>query len=490
MKAKLKLSLVSFSVILIASVITGCAVGPDYKRPPATGTNALPEKFGDAGVTNYGEWKVAEPAAQIPRDAWWQIYNDAELSRLESMASSNNQQIALAIANFDQARAALAVARSGFFPQLSAVPYLTRQRTTGNSAPTASSGSGRTFNLYNVSADASWEADLWGRVRRSSESSRAQLAASGEDLESMKLSIEAEVASDYFTLRALDAQSQSLFESSAAYEKALQLTQNRRNSGVADQLDVAQAETQLRSVEAQIPAIDLQRAQMRHALAVLCGQPATTFTLIPSSIASTNVPVIPTTVPSQWLEHRPDISSAERKMAAANASVGVAKAAFFPKLTLNAAGGFESINASSLFNWPSRIWSLGPSLNLPLFTGGNNHAQLKSSKAAYQGSIATYRLTVLQAFQDVEDQLAGEKYLERELNRETAAMTSAQRALDIANNRYKAGIEQYLDVITAQTTLLTHQQTVLQLRGQRMANSVALIKALGAGREIEAPYRH
>jgi multidrug efflux system outer membrane protein len=461
-------------------LLAGCSVGPDYHRPSALGTNAVPAQFGDHSITNAGEWKTAAPAAQLPRGAWWQLYADAELNRLETQAATNNQKIAIAVANFDQARAAVKVAQANFFPQISADPSASRQRTSGN----MSSGNSRIYNTYNVSADASWELDVFGRIRRQTESARAELAASAEDLESLKLSIQAEVAIDYFTLRALNEQSAFLNQTAVAYQHALELTQNRRKSGVADELDVAQAETQLKSAQAQIPAVDLQRAQTRHALAVLCGQTATTFALTPATVGTTNLPAIPASVPSEWLESRPDISAAERLMAAANANVGVAQAAFYPSIVLNGSGGFQSISASTLFDWPSRLWAVGPTLQLPLFTGGRNRAQLASAKAAYTGAVASYRETVLEAFQDVEDQLAAQHFLASQLDEETSALASARRALDIANYRYKAGVEQYLDVITTQTTELTHEQTVIQLRGQRLATSVALIKSLGAGNKL------
>jgi NodT family efflux transporter outer membrane factor (OMF) lipoprotein len=335
--------------------------------------------------------------------------------------------------------------------------------------------------LFNVMGDASWELDLWGRIRRQVESAQASYTASADDFESAKLSVQAEVAIDYFTLRALDAQSDLLTQTSVAYQRALELTQNRHQAGIASDLDVAQAETLLKSAQAQIPAVDLQRAQLRHALAVLCGQVATTFALTPDTVASTNLPTIPVAVPSEWLESRPDISAAERRMAAANANIGVAKAAFYPTVMLNGAGGFESISASDLFAWPSHVWAIGPTVQLPIFTGGRNRAQLASARAAYDGTVATYRQTVLTAFQDVEDQLAAQHLLARQLAEETAALAAAQRTLDISNNRYKAGVEQYLDVIVAQSLQLSHKQNVVQLNGQKLAASVSLIKAMGAG---------
>lgn len=459
---------------------TGCSVGPNYHRPSALGSQPVPATFGDASITNE-QWKVAEPSAQLSRGEWWNIYHDPELDRLETLAVTNNQQIATAVANFDEARAAVKTAQAGFFPQISAAPSATRQRTSANTSVGGLKGVTRTFNTFLVQADASWELDLWGRVRRLAESARAQMAASADDLAGEQLSIQAEVAMDYFTLRTLDEQSALLMRTTAAYDHALELTQNRKRSGVADAQDVALAETQLKSVRAQVAATDLQRAQTRHALAVLCGQAATTFALMSGATNLPTVPAIPPAVPSEWLEHRPDIAAAERHMAAANANVGVAKAAFYPRVLLNGSGGFESISTSTLFDWPSRIWAVGPTLQLPLFTGGQNLAQLQSAKAAYDGSVADYRQTVLTAFQDVEDQLAAQNYLTSQLDEETDALASAHRALDIALQRYKAGVEQYLDVITSQTLELTQEESVNQLRGQRLATSVSLIKALGAG---------
>lgn len=473
--------------LMVTIMFSGCSVGPDYHRPGALPASALPEKFGDAAITNTADWKVAEPAAQLPRGNWWEVYGDAELNRLETLAATNNQELAVAVANFEQARATVKVARADFFPQIEATPSVTRQRTSANTSPTsASSGNSKTFNQFKVTGDATWELDLWGRVRREVEGAKARFNSSAADLESVRLSIQAEVAINYFTLRAQDEQAAVLQRTTNAFAKALEMTKKRHSGGIATELDVAQTETELKTTQAQIPAMDLQRAQSRHALAVLCGEAATTFALTSATTGSTNAPVIPLSVPSEWLEHRPDIASAEQQMAAANADVGVAKAAFYPGVVLNASGGFESVSASTLFDWPSHLWAVGPSLQLPLFTGGKNRAQLASAKAAYNGAVASYRQTVLTAFQDVEDRLASQTLLAAQLDEERAALAAAQRALEISTNRYKAGVEQYLDVITAQTAVLNHEQSVAQLTGQRNAASVALMKAMGAG--WEQPY--
>ena len=461
--------------------VAGCAVGPDYHRPAALGTNAVPSQWGDPAITNMGEWKMTQPAADISRGNWWQIYHDPELDRLEALAATNNQQLTLALANLNQARAAAKVAQAGFFPQVSANPSASRQRTSANASPSGNVGGSHTVNTFSAPLDASWELDLFGRLRRLSESAQAQLRASADDLSALQLTIQAEVAMDYFTLSSLEAQADLLHQTVDAYQHAVDVTRSRHRSGVANELDVAQAESQLHSTTAQIPAVDLQRAQTRHALAVLCGQSATTFALNATLINRTNLPTVPLLIPSEWLEQRPDIAATERRMAAANATVGVAQAAFYPRITLNGSGGFQSVSASTLFDWPSRVWAVGPSLQMPLFTGGANRAQLASAKAAYFGSVANYRQIVLTAFQEVEDQLAAQHYLADQLAEESAALTAAAHALNLAQNRYQAGVETYLDVIIAQTAKLTLDRTVIQLEGERWVAHVALTKSLGGG---------
>ena len=469
-------------VMGVLTILEGCKLGPDYNPPSPLPQASMPGAFGDPAVTNVGSWKTAEPSAHLPRGGWWEIYTDHELNRLETLAATNNQQITAALANFEQARAAVSTARADFFPQLSAAPTATRHRTSANAQPSgALSGKSSTYNLFTVSADASWELDLWGGIHRQVEGARAVLAATADEVESAKLSVHAAVAIDYFMLRTLESQYALLQETSVAYAKALELTESRRQAGVATELEVSQAETQLKSTQSELPAIRLQMAQTRHALAVLCGLPATTFSLPPTAVPATYLPAIPPSVPSEWLESRPDIAAAERRMAAANAGIGVAKAAFYPRLALNGAAGFESISAGDVFSWPSRLWAIGPSLRIPLFTGGRNQAQLDSARAAYDGTVANYRHTVLTAFQDVEDQLATQRLLAEQLEAEQSALTSARRTLEISNSRYQAGVEQYLDVIVAQTVELTHRQNVVRLTGQKLATSVSLIKAQGAG---------
>ncbi len=353
---------------------------------------------------------------------------------------------------------------------------------SANQSPSATATSrGITYNNFTVPVDAVWELDLWGRVRRSVESARASFVASADDLEAAKLSIQAQVAISYITLASLDAQNLVLVQATNAYRRSLELTQNRRTSGIATELDVSQAETQLAGAEAQIPAVQLQRAQTLHALAVLCGQPAMTFTVNTATNIDNPPPGIPLGIPSQLLERRPDVATAERQMAAANAQIGVATAAFFPRVMINGAAGYQSIDTSTLFDWPSRVWSIGPSLTMPLFTGGRNRSQLAAARSAYDITVANYRQTVLSAFQDVEDQLAAQRLLTQQLERETVAFTSASRSVDISLTKYRGGVITFLDVVIAQSVELAHEQTVVQLKGQRLAATVSLIKALGAG---------
>ena len=475
--------------------LAGCAVGPNYKQPAALKSEPMPQAFAENGApTNSIPWKPAQPAAHLPRGDWWKIFGDDELNRLESQATTQNQNLAAAVARFDQARALVKVARADLFPQISATPGYTRQRTSAN-APVQGkpAGTALTYNNFSAPLDLSWELDLWGRIRRQTEAARAQFVASADDLESLKLALQAEVAQDYFTLRALDAERGVVTNSIETYRHSLELTRNRRKGGIVSDLDVSQAETQLSATEAQLPVIDLQRANVLHALATLAGKPASNFQIAPGGTGSPlpgdgaqrvtrpAIPALPVGVPSELLQRRPDIAAAERRVAAANAQIGVAVSAFYPSLQISGLAGFQTIDAGTLFDWPSRFWSIGPSLTLPLFTGGRNRAQLAVARAAYDETVANYRQTVLAAFQEVEDELAAQRLLAQQSDAQTAALRSAQHTLDIANNRYKAGLVTYLEVATAQSAALEQERAVIQLQGQQRVAEVQLIKALGGG---------
>ncbi len=485
-EAHAKCSLRSLCCLLLSFSLAGCAVGPDYKRPDVTKNQPLPKNF-SAADTNGVVWKLAEPSANQPRGDWWNFFSDDELNSLESLAQTNNQNLAAAFARFQQARDLIGVANSEFYPQISAgdTPNgdVTRQRTSVNQPERGiPAGAASIYNTFTAPIYLGWEMDLWGRVRRLSEAARARSLASADDLESTKLSVAAEVADDFFTIKTLNNEYMLVTNTIQTYRRSYELTQNLRKGGAVSDLDVAQAETELRAAEAQLPDIELRRTQTLHALAILCGEPPVGFLAATNSL-STNAPIVPPSLPSELLEHRPDIAAAERRMAAANADVGVAKAAFFPTVKIDGLAGFQSISFSSWFNWSSRMWSVGPSLELPLFTGGLNRANLKATHAAYDATIADYRQTVLTAFGEVEDQLAAQKLLATEWSAENAAANAAQRALDVANNQYKAGLTTYLNVATAQTLALSHEQTAVQLQGQRLTATVNLIKALGGGWE-------
>jgi multidrug efflux system outer membrane protein len=466
------MNLVRYILLLL---LAGCAVGPDYKRPAAV--EPMPAVY--AGATN--EWKRATPAAHLPKGAWWKAFGDADLNRLEQQADAANQTLRAAVARFEQARAAADVSRAGLFPRIGVAGVAARQSDSEN-RPLATTGdaAGKSFTYDNFSIpfDLSYELDLWGRVRRQLESARATQQAVADDVEAVRLAIAAEVAADYFTIRALDAERRVLTDSIAAYCKSLELTRNRRASGLVSDLDVAQAETVLKTAEAQVPALELTRAQFEHALAVLTGQAATTFWLIEAPL-ETEPPVIPAELPSALLERRPDIAAAERRMAAANAGIGVAKAAFFPTVRFNGLAGFQSIDAGTLFNWPSRFWGVGPSLTLPLFEGGQRNANLRSARAGYEEDVARYRQTVLTAFAEVEDNLAAQRLLAEQLERERAAWQSASKQLEISDIRYRGGLVSYLSVAIAQTAALERERAVARARGQQWVATVALIKSLG-----------
>ncbi len=469
-------------------ILAGCAVGPDYHRPTALPGQPLPESFRAPASegTNQVVWKIAEPSANQPRGDWWEWFGDAELDRLERLALTNNQNLAAAAAQFEQARDLAAAARSEFYPQLAAggTPGgdVNRQRTSVNEPQNGlPAGASHTYDTFTAPIYLGWELDLWGRIRRLSESARAQSAASADDWESAKLEVAAETADDYIAVRTLDDEYNLVAGTIEDYRRSLDLTQNRRRGGVVSDLDVAQAATQLHAAEAQLPDIQLRRAQTLHALAILCGQSPVDFSVATNLPAVPAVPEIPPTLPSELLEHRPDIAAAERRMVAANAGIGVAKAAFFPAIRLNGLAGFQSLDAGTWFQWPSRFWSVGPSVDLPLFTGGLNRANLAFAHAAYNETVADYRQTVLTAFGEVEDELAAQRLLADEWTAETGAVAAARHALEIANNRYEAGLVTYLDEATAQTTALDQESSAVQLQGARLTAAVNLVKALGCG---------
>jgi NodT family efflux transporter outer membrane factor (OMF) lipoprotein len=458
-----------------ASALFGCSVGPNYVRPIAEPPSAYKEAV---------PWKSAEPRDQEPRGNWWEVFKDPKLDALVAPVEVSNQTIKAAEARVREARALTQQARAALFPLVSASASASRSSArgaSGSSINTTTTGQGGgPRNDYNVALDVSWEVDLWGRVRRTVEASEASAQASVADLESAKLSAQALLAEDYFLLRVQDAQIRLLNDTVEAYQRSLQLTRNQYAVGVAARADVAQAETQLKSTQAQALDAGVQRAQLEHAIAVLLGKAPADFS-VAAEVVPTEFPPIPPGLPSELLERRPDIAAAERRAAAANAQIGVAEAAFFPSLTLSATGGFQSSVLSQLFSLPSRYWSLGSALAQTIFDAGLRRAQTAQAIATYDENVANYRQTVLNGFQEVEDNLAALRILEQEAAVQDEAVKAARESLAITLNQYRAGTANYLAVVVVQATALANERAALAILSRRLSASVALIKALGGG---------
>ncbi len=469
------------SIAIIASTLLGlgCTVGPRYSRP------AAPAPAPDAWRTQ-PPWEQAAPKDSIPKGSWWSVYHDEALNQYEQQLLQANQSLVAAQDRLKQARALAQVATASFFPQLSTDPSYVRERGSGNRplngfSPTAGIGvRPYTQSVYTVPFSVNYEADLFGRVRRNVEAANAFLQSSAADLGNAQLVLTAELAADYFTLRELDAEYKVVEESVDYQQKALDLVNRRHVGGVASGLEVAQQKTVLDSTISQAALVQESRAQYEHAIAVLVGQPAPTFN-IPAIPLSVTPPPVPLGVPSDMLERRPDIATYEREIAYENAQVGIARTAFYPHITLSGSGGLESTAISSLFNAPSLFWSLGADAFEPLLQGGRNRANLAAARAAYDQAVANYRQSVLTAFQQVEDGISNLSTLSQALATQAAAVEDAKRALEIANNRYVGGVTNYLDVITAETTLLSSERLQTQLLGEQMVSSVYLVKAMGGG---------
>lgn len=446
-------------------------MGPNYVRPKAE----VPADYKESN-----DWKVAQPSAEAIKGKWWEVYKDPLLNTLEEKIDVSNQSLKAAQAQFLQARAAVRISRSFLFPTVTADPAIARERFSQN-RPLGVVGNTQTFNDFQVPGiDASYELDVWGRVRRTVEQSRSQAQASAADLASVGLSLHAELAMDYFQLRGLDTQKQLLDSTVVAYQKALDLTQTRFKGGLASDVDVAQAQTQLETARAQSIDVEVQRAAFEHAIAVLTGQPPSTFTLAPSPMDAPPPP-IPPGLPSDLLERRPDVSAAERRMQAANAQIGIARAAYFPLITLTGQGGFESIAAGTLFQGPSGLWAVGGTALETLFDAGRRRGTSDQAKAAYDQSIDNYRQTVLSAFQEVEDNMAALRILQGEAQTEEVAVGAAKHSVELSITRYRGGLTSYLEVTTAQSAALTDEVTAVTILTRRMTASVLLIKAIGGG---------
>jgi multidrug efflux system outer membrane protein len=448
------------------------AVGPDYQRPPAP----APANYLD---TEWGSWKEAVPADAIARGDWWAIYHDPVLDALERGAAANNQDVKAAVARVTQARALARIAKADFFPTLTLDPSYSWSRLSPNVLNPLPNTHG---NDISVPLDLSYELDLWGRVRRLYEASNADAQARQAGYENTLLVLKADVAQNYFAIRTLDSERSIVRHTIELRRESLKLVNSLSRGGAASDLDVSQAETELDTTEAALLAIDRDRADLEHVLAVLEGKPASEFAVkgLPLA-AATPLPVIPAGLPGDLLERRPDIAEAERALAAANARIGVAKGAFFPVVRLTGAAGFESMDVEALFNWQSMAWSLGPSLTLPLFEGGRIRANLKRSQAAYDENVAKYRQQVLVAFKEVQDALTDSRLLDQQAQAQDRSTTSARRTAEISNSRYRAGLVSYLEVVESERTALDAERESARLTGRRLVTSVQLIKALGGG---------
>jgi multidrug efflux system outer membrane protein len=452
-------------------------VGPDYHRP----TNSVPDNY---KATALGAWKEGRPLDNVPKGNWWEVFGEATLTRLESQAEAANQDLKAAVARVDQARATARVARSELMPTLTADPSFTRQRFSPNQEPSFGS---ITANSFSVPLDLSYELDLWGRVRRGFEGARADAAASLAAFYNVRLTLQAELAQDYFLLRALDAEIATVTGTVGLRREQVQLVRSRFEGGVGNELDMARAQTELATTEAEAASLGQRRVELENALAILVGANPSTFRMPPLELANTNwnpePPGIPAGLPAELLERRPDVAQAERDLAGANARIGVAKAAFFPVVRLTASGGYLSGDVETLFNWDSRIWTIGPTVSLPLFAGGRNKANYRRAQAAYQEAIAKYRQQILVAFGDIENSLGGIHYLANEASAQARALGSARRAVELATDRYRAGLVSYLEVVDSSRDALQTERATAQLAGQRLVAAIQLIKALGGGWE-------
>jgi NodT family efflux transporter outer membrane factor (OMF) lipoprotein len=474
------------TLIAVALASAACAVGPRYHKPSAPVPESFKERPGGER-SGGGEWKPAAPADAAARSQWWEVFGDPVLAQLEEQIAVSNQDLAQAEAQYRAARALVGQARAALLPTVGVAGSVTRS-SGGARASTDSQGAAPTANAYQVLADASWELDLFGGIRRNVEAGVASAQASAADVESVRLALQAELALHYFTLRGLDAQRQLLESTVDGYRTALQLTRNRYAQGVVSCVDVAQAETQLETTRVQAVDLGIARAQREHAIAVLVGKAPADFAIAPAG-SDVTPPEIPVGLPSELLERRPDVAAAERRVAAANARIGVARAAYFPTLTLGASGGYESSTLSKLFSLPHRFWSLGPDLLATVFNGGKRRALNAQAQASYDGAVAAYRASALTAFQEVEDNLAALRILAEEAQLQGGAVTTAERALALAKNRYQGGVTTYLEVVTAQNIALANERAAVDLLTRRMTATVGLVRALGGGWQASDLFR-
>jgi NodT family efflux transporter outer membrane factor (OMF) lipoprotein len=475
---KTRFTLISLG--LMSMVLSGCMVGPKYVKPTTPLAPAFKERSPSTSQSD-SEWKTATPSDAAIRSNWWEIFGDPQLNALEEQLTSANQNLKVAEARLCEARAMIRFNRASLFPTISTAPSASNERLSANQPYFPSSLANNGSGDFNLPFDLSYEVDLWGRVRRTVNASREETQATAADLQTAGLSLHAELAFDYFELRSADAQKQLLDDTVKAYADAVALTQNRFEGGAAPKSDVAQAQTQLDAAQVQDTDVTVARAQFEHAIATLIGQPPAKFTLPPAPQTKLQIPAIPVGVPSTLLERRPDIAAGERRVAEANEQIGIARAAFFPTLVIGASAGFQGNTVANWLTWPSRMWGVGPQFSETLFDAGRRRATSEAAQANFDGAVATYRQTALTAFQEVEDNLATLRILESEAEQQHRATASAEESLQLFTNRYQGGVDNYLQVITAQTIALSNERNDIDIQRRRMDASVLLVKAVGGG---------
>ena len=468
--------------VTVSSVLflSGCMVGPKYVKP----TVPMAPGFKEAPPETFKEsdgWKPAQPGDQTLRGKWWEIFDDPQLNALEEELTVSNQNLKVAESRFRQARSMVRFNRSAEFPTISTSPSIVSKRESANQPYFPASLVNNGTGAFTLPFDLSYEVDLWGRVRHTVSASREEAQASAADLQTANLSLHSELAVDYFELRSADAQKQLLDDTVKAYTNALQLTQNRFVGGAAPKSDVAQAQTQLDGARVQDTDVTVMRAQYEHAIATLIGKPPADFSIPFAPQTPLQFPVIPVGLPASLLERRPDIAAGERRVAEANDQIGIARTAFYPSLILGASGGFTGTSIANWFNWPSRMWAVGPQISQTIFDAGRRRAVSESATANYDGTVASYRQTTLTAFQEVEDSLAALRILETEAEQQQQTTASASDSLQLFTNRYEGGVDNYLQVITAQTVLLANQRNDIDIMRRRIDASVLLVKAIGGG---------
>jgi NodT family efflux transporter outer membrane factor (OMF) lipoprotein len=468
------------SGLVLMGLMAGCRVGPPYHAPAPPAVSAPNYKESPINFQDVDGWKVASPQDAMIRGNWWEIFNEPELNELENQLNVNNQNIKVSFQNFMEARALIAEARAQYWPTITANPAWSRARSSGNLSNSTQANPGKTSTLWAAPIDVSWTPDLWGKIRNEVREAQYSAQASAADLELEKLTEQASLAQYYFEIRGQDMLQKILNDTVAADQKALDAAQGAFDTGTGDYISVVEAKTTLNSAQSSAVNVGLLRAQYEHAIAMLLGKIATDFS-IPVKPMLYTPPAIPTGVPSQLAERRPDVAAAERTLAAANATIGIGYGAFFPQVTISAGGGFESSTLKHLFDWPSRFWSIGPSASQIIFDGGLYRAELHQYEATYNADLATYRQTVLTAFQQVEDAMAGTRVYSQQILRQQEAVKSSQEFLDLEMQRYNTGVDPYVDVVTAQTTLLGSQETLNSLQVEEMLSAVQLVQSLGGG---------